>query len=128
MHRSTLLLGTLVLAIGFVGLEPFGGRAEEATPDTAPTYDCADLDGNSSRAYGINNRGWIVGYADDAEGRRRAVLWEGDRTTDLGTLGGDEAEARAVNDAGQIVGVSTTAPGQELGAAGARAFLWEGGG
>ena len=47
--------------------------------------------------------------------------------TDLGTLGGPTSRATELNARGQVVGFSTTAPGQQLGQAGTRAFLWDNG-
>src|SRR4051812_12473202 len=114
MHRPMWLLGALMLNIGIIGSGPFGGRAEEATPVAAPSYDIVELGtlgGEASRAYGINDQGQVVGHADDAEGRRPAVLWQDGSVVDLGTLGGDHATALAVNDRGQVVGTSTTVAG-----------------
>jgi probable HAF family extracellular repeat protein len=105
-------------------------RAVEGPPEAAPAYDVVVLDalgGETSRAYGVNDRGWVVGHADDAAGRRTVVMWRDGRVIDLGTLGGDEATALAVNDHGQVAGHSTTTSGQELGGPGSRAFLWEDG-
>ena len=45
--------------------------------------------------------------------------------TDLGTLGGPTSRATDLNNAGQVAGFATTAPGQQLGQAGTRAFLWD---
>ena len=61
-----------------------------------------------SRATDLNDAGVIVGSADDAEGRERAIRWIDGTPEDLGTLGGQEATALGINQAGQIVGVSET--------------------
>jgi probable HAF family extracellular repeat protein len=49
-------------------------------------------------AYGINERGQVVGGAVDRQGRRRALLWWRGRVTDLG--GGS---ALALNESGEVL-------------------------
>jgi probable HAF family extracellular repeat protein len=67
-----------------------------------------------SEAWGINDRGQIVG-ASRVGAEMRAVLWHDGIMTDLGTLPtGGSCTARAINDRGLIVGYC-----------GARAFRWE---
>ncbi len=73
-----------------------------------------------SRATDLNDAGIIVGSADDAQGRERAVRWVDGTPEDLGTLGGERATALGINQRGQIVGVSET-EGDLQG------FLWEDG-
>jgi len=59
-----------------------------------------------SEAYGINNRGQIVGRSSTETGVH-AVLWENGTITDLGTLPGDDySEALGINERGQIMGLS----------------------
>lgn len=79
------------------------------------------LGGPRSEANGINNAGQVVGRAEDASGRTRAVLWEPDgRVRDLGVLpGGAYSVARRLNNHGQVVGLSHTASGQD------HATLWD---
>jgi probable HAF family extracellular repeat protein len=76
--------------------------------------------GNYSSATGINNRGQVVGVANDANGLDHAFLFEDGVMTDLGTLpGGSEfSQATGINDRGQVVGYSFTASGSD------RAALW----
>ncbi|HSM05087.1 MAG TPA: hypothetical protein VK858_10685 [Longimicrobiales bacterium] len=80
------------------------------------------LDGLSeagnSRATDLNDAGVVVGWAEDAQGRQRAVRWIDGIPEDLGTLGGEEAAALGINRSGQIVGVSETEG--EL-----QAFVWD---
>jgi len=62
--------------------------------------------GSFSFAFGINNLGQVVGFADNAAGTRRPFIWTEDGgMQDLGVpdglLGG---EAHKINDQGQIVG------------------------
>ena len=95
---------------------------------TMPLYRITDLgalpsSANWSAAYGINNRGQVVGAsAVDTAGGNHAFLWDSGNMTDLGVLPGGigESEAWGINEAGQAAGWSSTA-------AGTRAFLWESG-
>jgi probable HAF family extracellular repeat protein len=74
--------------------------------------------GYESVANGINNRGVVVGYANNSipdpeslagmGSQTRAVAWWNGEVHDLGTLGGTDAAALYVNDLGQIVGQSYT--------------------
>ena len=113
------------MAIGFAVWRPLTAVADDATPSATPLYAIValgTLGDETSRAYGVNDRGWAVGHTDDAEGRRRAVLWRDDRVIDLGTVGGDGGVVAAINDAGQVVGGATSRSGQELLESGSRAF------
>jgi probable HAF family extracellular repeat protein len=67
---------------------------------------------SSSNAYGINNKGDVVG-AGMLDGKSRPVLWSNGQATTLGTILGT---AYGINDNGQIVG-------QNLDAS-RHAFLW----
>jgi probable HAF family extracellular repeat protein len=73
--------------------------------------DLGTLGGTSSWAYGINDSGQVVGWADTADGDPHAFLYSGDSMTDLSQLPEVLAagwtsldEARGINDKGQIVG------------------------
>jgi len=64
--------------------------------------------GSYSRAFGINNLGQVVGFANNAAGTRRPFIWTEDGgMQDLGVpdglLGG---QAHKINDQGQIVGAA----------------------
>jgi probable HAF family extracellular repeat protein len=73
--------------------------------------------GATSRAYGINASGLVVGVLEG-----RATLWQGGVARDLGTLPGHASSAaRAINAAGQVVGESLAGPLQS------RAVLWHNG-
>jgi probable HAF family extracellular repeat protein len=76
----------------------------------------------SSRGYGINDAGTVVGQSTNADlTQRHAFVYQNGVMTDLGTLGGDESIAYAINNAGRIVGESKTASGAW------HAFLYENG-
>ncbi len=80
-----------------------------------PRYEIIDL--GRGTAYGVNDRGQVVGLSGSTG---RAFLW--DRTTgmtDLGTLGGSWSVAIAINDARQVIGRSRTAGGEN------HVFLWD---
>lgn len=101
------------------------------------------LGGNGSQAFGVNNRGHVVGVALNtipdtfaqfmnglpAGTQARAVLWQDGSVLDLGTLGGADAAATSVNERGQIVGFSFTdsAPHSDTGLPTVHPFLWEDG-
>ena len=81
------------------------------------------VDLGPGRAFGINDRGQVVG-TDSAEGRSRAVMWEGGLTVYLGTLNNGliDCVAGAINDSSQIVGNCSNPQGTVI-----HAFLWSGG-
>ncbi|MGA8473523.1 MAG: hypothetical protein WB681_00515 [Candidatus Cybelea sp.] len=67
------------------------------------------LGGKISGAEGINNRGWISGYAfRRGDNVYRATLWASGRKSDLGTLGGPNSDVPfpVKNDRGVIAGLS----------------------
>jgi probable HAF family extracellular repeat protein len=67
----------------------------------------ASLGGPRRHAYGINDNGDVVGFANNSSGKQRAVIWPaGGGVTDLGLVrGAYDGEARAINSGGVIVGV-----------------------
>lgn len=83
----------------------------------------AALPGNgSTKAYGINASGTVVGVATDSGGTVRPVMWTGSGVQNLSSqLGGGSGTARAINDAGAVVGYITSSSGN-------RAFLVDGSG
>jgi probable HAF family extracellular repeat protein len=87
-----------------------------------PAYEIVDLGtlgGSVSRAYGVNERGLVVGEAETTGGRLHAFAWEdGQGMKDLGDLGGRVSRAYGVNDAGAVVGEAEDTNGAS------RAFRW----
>ena len=65
------------------------------------------LGGLNSDAYGLNNRGQVVGFSEMADYAVHAFLWDADTgMTDIGTIADYWGrEALAINTAGQVIGV-----------------------
>jgi hypothetical protein len=93
----------------------FGGDYSAARLVVAPVfYAMEDLGTlwpgpeSESAAYGLNNRGDVVGYGVDAgSGARRACVWSGGTGTALtNPLGDADSLAYAINDAGDVVGTA----------------------
>jgi probable HAF family extracellular repeat protein len=82
--------------------------------------------GEQSAAVGVDRRGRIAGWSDDASGLRHVVMWQNGEIRDLGTLGrGGYGTATAMNDAGEIVGSGETAADPSVSVE--HAFLWRDG-
>jgi probable HAF family extracellular repeat protein len=105
---------------------PAHAWSDHALPDRAssrmhaPQYrieKLATLGGSSAVGFSINNRGWIAGRSNLADGRRHATLWRGDRVTDLGTFGGPNSVVRwpVKNILGVVTGFAQTAEPDPLG-------------
>jgi probable HAF family extracellular repeat protein len=108
-------------------------------------FDLGTFGGSFSLPDGINNRGQLVGGAQNTipdpfnfgdlmgvpNGTQwRASLWENGAIRDLGTLGeGQEAFAASVNESGQVAGISFTnsTPNPTTGFPTIEPFLWEDG-
>jgi probable HAF family extracellular repeat protein len=108
------LVGAVVIALG---LSIF--TASSAT--TSFSYSVTDLGtlgGSFSQAYGINDKGQVVGCATTTSGSLHAFLWSNGTLQDLDTLGGSYSQAHGINNTGQVVGVAGTSSGFK------HAFLW----
>lgn len=81
--------------------------------------DLGTLGGNCAEANGLNNRGQVVGWSLDADGRHQAFVWQNGRMTGLGFLpGGTSSVAMAINNGGEITGYA------HISASNWRAFLY----
>jgi probable HAF family extracellular repeat protein len=76
-------------------------------------FDLGTLGGASSQAFGLDERGDVVGISRTKAGATHPFLWRpgaahgtNGRMADLGTLGGIGANAYALNDRGEVVGSS----------------------
>jgi probable HAF family extracellular repeat protein len=101
--------------IGLTGFTLLGAHASAAPlmkfqVDTVTATDLGTLGGANSSAADINNAGSIVGWAEDANGARRASLWRPGVTIDLGVYQrADSSEALGINSREQVVGFWQTA-------------------
>jgi probable HAF family extracellular repeat protein len=117
MMKACLVALGLVVVTLLVGAQPASGR--QAADGQYSITDLGTLPGGyESIAYGINNRGQVVGYSTTASGEYHAFLWEDGEMTDLGTLGGAYSVAYGINSRGQVVGYSASASGEN------HAVLW----
>jgi probable HAF family extracellular repeat protein len=76
------------------------------------------LGGSTSIGNGINNRGWVSGFSNDAgNATRQAVVWRDGELHPLGTLGGPNSNVQwpGINNGGTIVGIAETAELDSLG-------------
>jgi len=80
------------------------------------------LGGDDCGVWDVNERAQFVGGAENANGHRRAFLWDRGVMLDLGDLGAEQStRASGLNNRGQVVGFSNPAPDVF------HAFVWEGG-
>jgi probable HAF family extracellular repeat protein len=77
-----------------------------------PVVDLGTFGGGESWAYGLNNHGHVVGWAELSAGYYHAFVYDGSGLTDLGTLGGLFSSAYGINDAGVIVGYAQDGQGR----------------
>ena len=90
--RRLGLAALLVLAV------PALVHATLDPPAPPGPYDLIEV--SAGAAYGINDRGWVVGTSDPFQGQ--AFLWKPGETATFLPAGADEALAYAVNDSGVV--------------------------
>jgi probable HAF family extracellular repeat protein len=114
MRKSSLAI--VIAAVGGCSIET--NVAEPSTSSavltSSATYQIAtlpSLGGALSRGMAVNQRGWVAGWSNRADGARRAALWRDGAITDLPTLGGPSSTVAwpGLNDQGMVVGISHTA-------------------
>ena len=77
----------------------------------SPVTDLGTFGGTDSWAFGLNNLGFVVGWAAKDTGIYEAFVWDGTVMAGLGTLGGLYSSAYGINDQGIIVGFAHDAAG-----------------
>ncbi|MEQ8766500.1 MAG: hypothetical protein RL885_21480 [Planctomycetota bacterium] len=95
---------------------PVPGSGQKLTYrlDIIPTFG-----GTTSNVSDINERGQVVGTADDTSGINQGFLWEAGIMTPLGVLPGwDHTVPREITERGEVVGAARLRTGQQL------AVLW----
>jgi probable HAF family extracellular repeat protein len=90
--------------------QPRQTRAAAADEVRYEVIKLPSLGGTQSRGMAINQQGWVAGWSDLPDGRRRAVLWKDGVITNLETLGGPSSAVPwlGLNDAGVVAGISHT--------------------
>jgi len=99
-----------VIAAGLLGaLFMAGPEARCASAQARYAIEDLGIRGEAGDAYGINDRGEVVGatYAAGGGGAR-GFLWMDGLREALGGLGSDPTWPYGINDAGQVAGVSST--------------------
>jgi len=84
-------LGGLMWVLVSLPTQAYGQqRTDGAKPAVRYTLtDLGTLGGTFSQAYGVNDKGWVVGYSStEGDSALHAFLWHRGVMTDLGTLGG----------------------------------------
>lgn len=89
--------------------------------------DLGTLGGNDTYAQAINNKGWVVGYIENPEGRTRAFLWRDGIMEDLLGLPETQSAAWNLNENGQVVGMFKVELSIAGGDEGSIGFIWENG-
>jgi len=85
-----------------------------AEPPRYEVIDLGTLGGLRSAGRSINDKGQVVGYAENSLGLERATLFDptgNGNNIDLGTLDGQYSKANSINRDGQIVGQASTVSG-----------------
>src|SRR5216684_7799452 len=101
----------LICTFALLVLLPIGSFAAGENV-TYTVTDLGTLGGESSSAFGINNRGQVTGRAAIDTGQSHAFHWQDGEIVDLGTLDGLAfSEGLAINNRGQVAGRSSPIDG-----------------
>ena len=110
------------ITVLFFGILAFAGtllsQPTAATAQDAPQYDFRSIDvpgAVESDAWGINERGDVVGKYFDAAGNVHGFLLRGEKFTTIDIKGSEGNSARDINDLGQIAGNFGDSAGVEHG-------------
>ena len=96
------------------------GPKQSGPPVRYTLTDLGTLGGTFSQAFGMNDKGWVVGFSTtEGDVGLHAFLWRDGVMTDLGTLGGSDplplSAALSINNRGEIVGLSETSIADTVG-------------
>ncbi len=91
--------------------------------DEQGAHDLGTGGGKSAAAFGMNNRGSIVGSTRFAGGYETGTIWHNGTVSHVGTLGGSRSVLGDINENGWAIGDSLLAGDNENW----RAVLWDGG-
>jgi len=123
MKRDSLLgLMTIILllATNLPASAQEQGAKQSGPPVRYTLTDLGTLGGTFSQGFGVNEKGWVVGFSTtEGDSALHAFLWRDGVMTDLGTLGGGDpvpySVALSINDRGEIAGYSETSIADPLG-------------
>lgn len=118
-HVSSAVLAAAVLGCaGEPPVTPPLGINAQLVPDVR--YEVVllpTLGGSRNRPSGINNRGWLAGFANlPGNATREAALWRDGQIFRLGTLGGPNSVVQwpGISNSGAIAGIAETADDDPL--------------
>ena len=111
-----LIVRIVVIAAMLMVVIAYAGNPATSRNIKQMDYEVTVLDplpgGTGGGANSINNRQWVSGVSDNADGITRATLWKDGSAIDLGALGGADAHSAILwavkNKRGILAGISQT--------------------